>query len=237
MSFSGLVQTRDGCNELAKAELGESFQFSYIALGDGAYSGSFFEKTGLENEVMRLDISRITRKEAEVTIECDFDSKSVPEAFFFRELGIYANGKLCYYDNAGAVAEYLDPELDELVKQKRMRFIVAISNEVNVSVEIAKGLYVLQDEFDAHTNNKEIHRRFREITEEELKEWNKDIEEDAGIHRTFSEITVEELEKWYTGIEEDTGIPNEEIEEMYTEDITYEEDTGIPNEEIEEMYQ
>ena len=35
--------------------------------------------------------------------------------------------------------------------------------------------------------------------------------------------------------EEDTGISDEEIDQMYAEDIVYE-DEGISNEEIDEMY-
>ena len=226
MSFSGLIQTIDGCNELAKAELGEIFQFSHIALGEGEYSGALAGKTALESEVMQLPISRITRKGSDVILESDFSSTMAPRAFLFKEIGIFANGKLCYYDNAGSSAEYIDPESVELFKQKRLKFIISIASDVKLNVEITKGLYVLQEEFDAHLADKEKH-----ITQEERVDWNNKL--DAA---KVSEITVDELAAWYAGLDTDTGIPNSEIDEIYEENISYGEDTGISDEEIEQMY-
>lgn len=146
MSFGGLILTINGRNELAKAELGEVFQFTEVVLGDGEFRGSFSNKTSLEHEVMRLSITSIKRKESEVIVECDFDSKSAQQAFYFREIGIVGNGKLCYYDNAGADAEYIDPESSTIVKQKRLRFVLAISSEVELNVALAEGLYALDQD-------------------------------------------------------------------------------------------
>ncbi len=146
MSFGGLILTINGRNELAKAELGEVFQFTEVVLGDGEFRGSFSNKTSLEHEVMRLSITSIKRKESEVIVECDFDSKSVQQTFYFREIGIVGNGKLCYYDNAGADAEYIDPESSTIVKQKRLRFVLAISSEVELNVALAEGLYALDQD-------------------------------------------------------------------------------------------
>ena len=146
MSFGGLIQTISGRNELAKAELGELFQFTEVVLGDGNFQGSFLNKTSLEHEVMRLSISNIKRKESEVILECDFNSKLAERAFYLREIGIIGNGKLCYYDNAGADAEYVDPESSAIVKQKRLRFVLTISSEAELNIEVAEGLYALDQD-------------------------------------------------------------------------------------------
>ncbi len=146
MSFGGLILTINGRNELAKAELGEVFQFTEVVLGDGEFRGSFSNKTSLEHEVMRLSITSIKRKESEVIVESDFDSKSAQQAFYFREIGIIGNGKLCYYDNAGADAEYIDPDSSAVVKQKRLRFVLTINSDVELNVELAEGLYALDQD-------------------------------------------------------------------------------------------
>lgn len=52
----------------------------------------------------------------------------------------------------------------------------------------------------------------------------------------ISEITADELAGWYSVLGDDAGIPNEEILQMYQEDVAFDEDTGITNEEIDRMY-
>lgn len=146
MSFGGLIQTINGRNELAKAELGGKFEFMEILLGDGEYTGSFTNKESLEHTVLALPVSSMKRKGSEVIIESDFNSKSAPKAFYLREIGITANNKLCYYDNAGADAEYIDPETSAIVKQKRLRFVLAISSGTEVTVTLAEGLYALDED-------------------------------------------------------------------------------------------
>ena len=184
MSFGGLIQTFQGRNELAKAELGEPFQFTEIWLGDGSFSGSFMTKERLEHAVMQLPISSMKQKEEKVILESDFHSKSAPQAFYFREIGIFANGKLCFYDNSGTDAEYIDPESSQIVKQKRLRFILSISSDIQVTVNLAEGLYALEDELVQHTEDNIVH-----ITEEERENWNEEIGEKEI---TFSQATDRE---------------------------------------------
>ncbi len=167
MGFGGLVQTVDGRNELAKAELGERFQFMAVSLGDGQLQGTVSGRSSLVNEIMQLPISKIKRDGSDVILECDFNSRSAPKAFYLREIGIIANEKLCFYDNAGADAEYIDPDSSAIVKQKRMRFVLAISSSINLSVTLDEGLYALEDDLKAHTENGGTH-----ITPEERSKWN-----------------------------------------------------------------
>lgn len=167
MSFGGLILTNDGRNEIAKAELGQMYSITDVIFGDGIYNGSYNAITALVNPVMTIPITKVERKESEVWLEIEFCSKDVPKAFYLREVGIKANGMLCYYDNAGTDAEYIDPNAANLVKQKRMRFILSISQECQVNVSVSSTLYALEDDLLAHTNDKLTH-----ITPEERTTWN-----------------------------------------------------------------
>ncbi len=56
---------------------------------------------------------------------------------------------LCYYDNSGEDAEYIDPGAEAVVKQKRLRFTLKISNDISIQVNITSGLYALKEEVEA----------------------------------------------------------------------------------------
>lgn len=150
MSFGGLILTNEGRNKIAGAiSENTALNFSYIKLGDGTFNGSYSSKTELTNEVMEIPITNVSRKGNEVIIDCDWNSKDAPSGFFLREIGIFGNGVLCYYDNAGSGdAEYIDPESEVLTKQKRLRFTVMISSEVEIVTQISTNLYVLTDDFN-----------------------------------------------------------------------------------------
>lgn len=142
MSFSGLMLTGDGKRELADAECGKKFCITHIVLGDGKYAGEAAEIEELVHPVMEVPVKRITRSNEEVILECDFNSLDVPQAFYWTEIGIIANEKLCYYDNAKETAEFINPQSDVIIKQKRMRFVLLISSGIEVNVTVASSLYV-----------------------------------------------------------------------------------------------
>lgn len=149
MSFSGLILTNSGRNELAKAEMGEKFCITDIVFGDGQYNGTRTDIKELVNPIMSLPVTKIerdTQNEGSVRVECDFNSADISKAFFWREIGIIANGKLCYYDNSREGAEYIDPESETIIKQKRMRFVLLISSDVEVNVTVGSALYALDED-------------------------------------------------------------------------------------------
>ncbi len=151
MSFGGLILTNIGRNKMAAA-ISEKMplQFTHIQLGDGYYNGSYSSKTKLSHLVMEIPVTHIQRKDDQVLIECDWNSTQAPVGFYLREIGIIGNGGLCYYDNAReGDAEFIDPESGVVIKQKRFRIVLKISNDVSVQVSIASGLYALKEELDA----------------------------------------------------------------------------------------
>lgn len=163
MSFGGLILTNAGRNKIAGAISEDAaVSFTHVKLGDGTYNGSFSSITELSNEVMEIPITNITRKNNEVTIDCDWNSRDAPVGFYLREIGIIGNNALCYYDNAGpGDAEYIDPESKTVSKQKRLRFTLIISEEVNVTTNISSNLYALEEEVTqelAELDSKKIDR-------------------------------------------------------------------------------
>ena len=148
MSFGGLILTNQGRNEIASAISNErALDFTHVQLGDGIYEGSYLSKTELTNKVMEIPVSRVMRKDNEVTIDCDWNCDQAPRGFYFREIGIIGNHALCYYDNAGAGdAEYIDPESVTISKEKRLRFTLVVSDDVNITVRTASNLYALEEE-------------------------------------------------------------------------------------------
>ena len=97
MSFGGLILTNQGRNEIASAISNErALDFTHVQLGDGIYEGSYLSKTELTNKVMEIPVSRVMRKDNEVTIDCDWNCDQAPRGFYFREIGIIGNHALCY---------------------------------------------------------------------------------------------------------------------------------------------
>lgn len=151
MSFGGLILTNTGRNKIAASISNEiPLKFSYIQLGDGVYNGSYLSKKELTNMVMQIPITRVQRENNEVLIECDWSDRQAPSGFYLREIGIFSeNDILCYYDNAGTGdTEYIDPDSDVVTKQKRFRFTVIISDEINVTTQTSSGLYALKEDVE-----------------------------------------------------------------------------------------
>lgn len=148
MSFGGFIITNNGRNELARAQNGGTLSFSKVVLGSGKHTGSFSDITSVVNPVVELVIGKVYVESSKCIIECDFSNDSIQSGFYLKEIGIYANGILYCYDNAGDDAEYIYPAGSAVVKQKRLRFILNISSTTNVSLVAGSGLYTTYQEFE-----------------------------------------------------------------------------------------
>ena len=143
MSFDGLVMTRLGKAEFIKATDEGSLDFSHIVFGDGITNELFNLKEELSHEVARLLISEVKRLGDRIILSVDYTNKSFDKGFYFREIGIIGNGKLCYYDNCGENAEYIDPINEVVVKEKRLRIELIVSETVSIKTTINGDLYAL----------------------------------------------------------------------------------------------
>ncbi len=150
MGFIGLTLTKAGRRLIASAISEENpLNITHIQLGEGICEGTFAEMKGLAKKVMEIPVKSVKRDEGKVIINCDFNSTETPKGFYFREVGIIGNGVLCYYDNSGDDAEYIDPETEGVIKQKRLRFTLTISSDVTVTVKISSELYAMAEEVEA----------------------------------------------------------------------------------------
>ncbi len=155
MGFIGLTLTRAGRRLIASAISEEDpLNITHIQLGEGICEGTFAEMKGLAKKVMEIPVKSVKRDEGKVIVNCDFNSTEAPKGFYFREVGIIGNGVLCYYDNSGDDAEYIDPETEGVIKQKRLRFTLTISSDVTVTVKISSELYALAAEVEENLDKK-----------------------------------------------------------------------------------
>ena len=162
MSFDGLVMTRHGKAELIKATDEGSLNFTHIAFGDGVTNDLPNLKDELSHEIARLEIAEVERKDDRIILSLDYTNRSFAKGFYFRELGVIGNGELCYYDNAGSDAEYIDPDNDSVTKEKRLRIELIISDVVNVETGVRSDLYALKE--DVERDKLEL----RELLEEKI---------------------------------------------------------------------
>ena len=121
MSFDGLIMTKLGKAELIKATDTGSLSFTHVALGDGVTSELFNLKEELSHEMARVPIASVERKDDRIILSVDYTNKSFEKGFYLREIGIIGNEKLCYYDNSGSDAEYIDPGNEVVTKERRLR--------------------------------------------------------------------------------------------------------------------
>ena len=106
-------------------------------------------KDGLSHEVARLKITEVERTDDRIILSLDYTNRSFDKGFYFRELGIIANNKLCYYDNSGSDAEYIDPMNEVVTKEKRLRIELIVSESVAVETTVDSKLYALKKDLAA----------------------------------------------------------------------------------------
>lgn len=217
MAFN-IKLTDNGRIELAKAEMGMSLEFNYVAIGDGNNKEATNTKKSLSNQLYKLEVLKVSRAGSQIIVECDLSNLHVETGFYFRELGIYANNILYAYGNAGEFADYVDRADSSVAIESRIRLVLDIGETANVIINTQSTMYALQKDFDTHTKEENPH----------------------GL----KEITAEEIFAMYGGDVEVGGIGDAEIgigkagiDEMYENNLTYSVDTGIPNDQIDKMYE
>ena len=179
--FDGLVLTKLGKAELIKATDEGCLNFTHIAFGDGVTNDLYNLKDGLSHEVARLKITEVERTDDRIILSLDYTNRSFVKGFYFRELGIIANNKLCYYDNSGLDAEYIDPANTVVTKEKRLRIELMISDSVTVETTVDSKLYALK------TDLVTLWSKFVEVIKKQLGDHivKKDVPENAVFTDTW----------------------------------------------------
>ena len=154
--------TKDGINLLIKALDGESIAFTKIALGDGTRSDKDTVHD-LANKKLEIGISEVEPHEGYMIITGYCNSSELDEAFYGKELGVYARdskGQECLY-----AYRYSESEVDFFPSKNSGRtieivfsVIVQVGSAENVSaILIDSDAFASKAEFKTHCSAKNPH--------------------------------------------------------------------------------
>ncbi len=146
--------TERGKAAIAAAIAGKKLTFTRFSIGDGYdFQNNPEKKTELTNEIFSIGISSLTDNgDGTVTVEGVFTSSDAAQAFYYREVGLYAtvtdqgseaeaDPVLIIYGNAGDGAEYIpawtaSESGEETYIEKRISFKIVVVNTANVTAQI-----------------------------------------------------------------------------------------------------
>lgn len=115
MSFASAILTDKGKQLAIRSMSGEELTFTKIAIGTGRITTQDPKKlTNLVSHLADGAITNFVKKERGVKITATFQNADIPNAFYWREIGLYAktpdSGEVLYaYQNAYDTAEYITP--------------------------------------------------------------------------------------------------------------------------------
>lgn len=155
MSFERMYVTNKGSLLSAKTLQGKKLEFDHIEIGSGIISGQPAAQEALANKEIECSINSIKIVNTnQIRISFLFTNKNLANAFYFREIGLFAidpdtEEKVLYaYANAGDTAEYINNSSTSVI-EKYININVAIDNAENVTINVdPTQSYVSQKEFD-----------------------------------------------------------------------------------------
>lgn len=187
MSFGGMIITSKGRAALAKAQNNGKLEFMYVAIGDGEYNGSFNSINKLKNELFTIPFVNIKTEKDTCILEADLNNTDYIDDFYLREIGIVVkdgNQPILYtYDNAGSDAQFISSGEGSLKEEKRLRFVLKITDVANITAETTSTLYTVQTEFEAHKSDQDAH-----ATTEKQTYWNNKLEKNGDASILTSQI-------------------------------------------------
>lgn len=164
-NFSNNSITDKGRSLLADVQAGAVFIPTRIVIGSGQLP------TGKTPATMTAVVAPVTdlvinKKERTPDGKAIFggvySNKDITEAFYFRELALYAKAEyrdengavvqevpecLYSYGNSGSTADYMPAYSTNTVVERQMDLVVYVGNNANVELTIESGVYVTRVEF------------------------------------------------------------------------------------------
>lgn len=158
-NFSNNAITDAGRILLADVQTGAVFTPTRIVMGSGYLPSGTTTRTikNVVAPVKALDINKKKKgNDGTVTIGGVYSNIDIAEAFYFRELALYAkavfpDGRetaevLYSYGNAGASADLMPAYSAETAVERQIDLVTYIGNDTQVNLEIASGIYVSREE-------------------------------------------------------------------------------------------
>ena len=155
MSFERMYVTNKGSLLSAKTLQGKKFEFNNVEIGSGIINGQPEAQTDLQQKEIECEINSIKIVNTnQVRVSFLLTNKNLANAFYFREIGLFAtdpdtNEKVLYaYANAGENAEYINNSQTSVI-EKYININVAIDNSENIIINVdPTQAYVSQEEFE-----------------------------------------------------------------------------------------
>ena len=180
MGFEKVYITKQGALLAVKSLQGKKIEFDHAEIGSGTLTGNAVDKTALTTKVLECPISKIVQTgDTQAQISFVFKNTDANNAFYFREIGLFAidpdtKARVLYaYANAGSTAEYINNSITELI-EKHIDITVLVDNASNVVINL--------DESQVY------------VTEKDLQEALKDAKlysgKNYGIKRLITDNTI-----------------------------------------------
>lgn len=174
-NFANNALTNSGRALLADVQSGAVLIPTKIVIGSGEMPASKTPAT-MTDVVAPVKNLSVTKKKRTADGKCIFggvyNNEDVTTAFYFRELALYCRAEyrdeagnvtqsvpecLYSYGNSADTADYMPAYATGTLVEKQIDLVVWVGNEAEVDLSVASGLYVPQDDFDAHVGNKGLH--------------------------------------------------------------------------------
>lgn len=142
MGFEKIYITKQGALLAAKTLQAKKIKFDHVEIGSGALTGEARNKTALTTKVLECEINDVSiTGETQAQITFNFKNTDANNAFYFREIGIFAidpdtkQSLLFAYTNAGNNAEYISNSIAAPI-QKVIEITVVVDNASNVTITL-----------------------------------------------------------------------------------------------------
>ena len=176
-NFANNALTDSGRALLADVQSGAVLIPTKIVIGSGEMPSTKTPATmtGVVAPVSNLAITKKKRTaDGKCIIGGTYNNSEVTSAFYFRELALFARAEyrdeagnvvqsvpecLYTYGNSGDTADYMPAYTTGALVEKQIDLVIWVGNEAEVDLSLASGVYVYQEDFDAHEENFGAHTR------------------------------------------------------------------------------
>ena len=154
--------TDEGISMLVRCMNGEAIKFTKIVLGDGIPEDPL-HVSQMKNPRLEIAITGFEKKEGYLLLNGSCNNGKIDEAFYAKEIGIYAAGEdgnesLYAYKYAESEVEFFPSKSSSRTLEIEISVIAQIGKAENVSAIISKDdAYVSKADFQAHCEEKNPH--------------------------------------------------------------------------------
>ena len=164
MGFEKVYITKQGALLAAKTLQGKKIEFDHAEVGSGNLSGNAVDKTALTTKVLECPIQKVEiTEETQAKVSFVFKNTDASNAFYFREIGLFAidpdtKAKVLYaYANAGTTAEYINNSIAEKI-EKHIAINVIVDNASNVTITLdSSEIYVTEQDLENALKNAKLY--------------------------------------------------------------------------------